>query len=134
VNEHELERLARQLGTGAAERLDVEATARAVVERLRLPEEEKQRLQRLTWIHPEWLRIAASLALLLGAGIVLQRVTPGAPSHYVLEDLSDLTSSELTQVLSGLDHTLNDDSSDAPIDIETLTPSQLEALLRSLDT
>jgi hypothetical protein len=131
VNEKELERLAKELGTEAAARLDVEATARVVLERLRQPTEEKKRR---TWIRPEWLRVAAALAILLGAGVVLQKTGDRAPSHYVLEDLRDLSAAELTVILSNLDHTLEADSTEAPLDLERLTPAQLEALLRSLET
>lgn len=133
MNEHELERLARQLGAEAAERLDVEATARAVVERLRQP---AQDTRRVTWIRPEWLRVAASLALLLGAGIALQQLqTRAAPATYVMEDLSDLTAAELSQVLRDLDRTLDGDVSDDPaVDLENLTPAQLHALLRDFET
>jgi hypothetical protein len=132
VNEQELERLAKQLGSEAAERLDVEATARVVLERLRQPSEEKKRI---TWIRPEWLRVAAALAVLLGAGVVLQKIGDRVmPSHYVLEDLSDLSAAELTVILSNLDRTLEADSTEAPLDLERLTPAQLEALLRSLET
>lgn len=132
MNEHELERLAQQLGTAAAERLDVEATARTVIARLRQPAEEKKRV---TWIRPEWLRVAAALAILLGAGVVLQNIGERVmPSHFVLEDLSDLSSAELTVILSDLDHTLDTDSTEAPLDLERLTPTQLQALLRSLET
>jgi hypothetical protein len=111
----------------------VEATARAVVERLREPVEEQKRV---TWIRPEWLRVAAALALLLGVGVALEQLGPRT-SHavYVVEDMSDLTSSELTEVLSELDRTLDGDlANDAAADLETLTPSQLQALLRDLET
>ena len=132
MNEQELERLAKQLGADAAERLEVEATARRVIERLREPAEEKKRV---TWIRPAWLRVAAALAILLGAGVVLQKIDrTSVPTHYVLEDLSDLSSAELTVILGNLDHTLESDSTEAPLDLERLTPTQLEALLRSLET
>lgn len=134
MNEHELERLARGLGHRATERLDVEATARAVVERLR----ETPQTRRVTWIPPEWLRIAAVLALLLGAGVVLRNVMtppPAATLHYTLEDLGDLTVSELSQMLAGLDRTLaGDGEEEGTLDWDDLTPAQLQALLRSLET
>jgi len=132
VNEHELERLAQQLGHRAAERLDVEATARAVVERLREPVKQEG------WTPREWLRVAAVVALLLGAGIALQRVgTPGTPvaAAYGLEDLRELTTAELEQVLATLDRTLSADESDAgEVNLENLTPAQLQALLQSMET
>ena len=76
-----------------------------------------------------------ALAILLGAGVVLQKIGDKVmPSHYVLEDLSDLSSAELTVILTNFDSTLESDSTEAPLDLERLTPSQLEALLRSLET
>lgn len=134
MNDREFEQLARQLGTAAAERLDVEATARAVVERLRQPVEDKKRV---TWIRPEWLRVAAALAVLLGTGIALDRINPagGSLARYPLEDIGDLTPSELTQLLTTLDGTLEGDlTDDSAADLENLTPAQLQTLLRSLET
>ncbi len=132
MNEHELEQLAQQLGHRAAERLDVEATARTVVQRRREP------AQRDGWTAPEWLRVAAVVALLLGAGMTLQRVgTPGTPvaASYGLEDLRELTIAELEQVLATLDRTLSTDESDAgDVNLDALTPAQLQALLQSLET
>ena len=133
MNEHEMERLAERLGERAAQRLDIEATARAVVERLR-----EQPVRRIGWTPPEWLRVAAVVALLLGAGVVLDRIiTPGnsAPASYGLEDLQELTTAELEQVLATLDRTLSVDEEDAPDgNLDALTPEQLESLLRSLET
>lgn len=51
-----------------------------------------------------------------------------------MEELGDLSSHELTQVLTGLDRTLDQDNGDVPPDLENLTPSQLQTLLRSLET
>ena len=134
MNDHQLERLARELGRRAAERLDVEATARRVVQRLR----EEPQTTPVTWIRPEWLRVAAVLALLLGAGVVLQRLNPPSDPvtvSYALEDLSDLTVTELALVLVGLDDTLQGDGDgESTTDLDDLTPAQLHALLRSLET
>jgi hypothetical protein len=131
VNEHELERLAAQLGERQAERLDVEAVAGAVAERLRQSPE----VSRTRWAPPEWLRIAATLVMLLGAGAVLQRVSPPLVQEYALDDLRDLTTSELAQLLASLESTLADDDHDATsLELEGLTPAQLQTLLRSLET
>lgn len=132
MNDQDLERLAQRLGTRAAERLDVEATARTVLERLRHAAVK----QRVTWMRPEWMRVAAVLVLLLGAGVALQRVSaPVGPPTYALEDLSDLTVSELTLMLGTIEGTLGDSNADdADADLENLTPAQLQALLRSLET
>src|SRR6266571_4231494 len=54
MNDEKLENLAKRLGTEAAARLDVAATARKVVERLR-----EQPVRRIAWVQQAWLRIAA---------------------------------------------------------------------------
>lgn len=133
MNDHEMEQLAQQLGKRAAERLDVEATARAVVERLR-----EQPARRFGWTPPEWLRVAAVVALLLGVGVTLDRViAPSIPvaASYGLEDLQELTTAELEQMLATLDQTLSADEADVPdSNLDELTPEQLQSLLRSLET
>ncbi len=53
-----LENIAKRLGNGAAARLDVEATARTVVARLR-----EQPVRRVSWVQASWLRIAAALVI-----------------------------------------------------------------------
>lgn len=134
MNEHgDLEQLAGRLGRTAAERLDVEATARAVVERLRQPEER----ERVARAGPEWLRVAAVLVLLLGAGLALERLTGRAEpeAHYVLDDLRDLSATELARVLGSLDTALtNDAQPPEQLELHDLTPQQLQELLRSLET
>src|SRR5207245_2675010 len=78
-----LRELARLLGSGAAERLDVERTAQAVVTRLR--ERPRVTLTGWVWMQPAWLKIAAVIALVLGAGVVtrvlLRERIPSALSH-----------------------------------------------------
>lgn len=131
MNEHELERLAAHLGERQAERLDIEAVAAAVAERLRQAPEANP----IRWVAPQWLRIAATLVMLLGAGAILQRFSPAPAQQYALEDLSDLTTSELAQMLVTLESTLTDDDHDATsLELEDLTPAQLQTLLRSLET
>ncbi len=129
----ELERLAGRLGVRAAERLDVERTAAAVVERLRAD----RRSWRYRWIQPSWLRAAALVVLMVGVGIVvrgrlLQHGTPDG--HYVQEELQGLTAAQLREVLGGLDQTLNDATIEsADDDFGNLTTEQLRALLQSLE-
>ncbi|PYP74941.1 MAG: hypothetical protein DMD41_00005, partial [Gemmatimonadetes bacterium] len=71
MNDHEtqderLHELARRLGVRAAERLDVERTAAAVVRRLR----EQPAATPAWWVRPAWLRLAAAVVLLLGGAVV----------------------------------------------------------------
>jgi hypothetical protein len=129
----ELERLAGRLGVRAAERLDVERTAAAVVERLRAD----RRARRIRWIQPSWLRAAALVALMVGVGIAVRgrRVQhQTAAAHYVREELQDLTADQLREVLGGLDQTLNDATVESTDDdFGNLTTEQLRALLQSLE-
>jgi hypothetical protein len=136
MTEERLNELARTLGTRAAERLDVQAAARAVVQRLR-----EEPAPRVRWIHQTWLRIAAALILVLGGGLVVARVIsnrePPAPTHvahFVVDDLSGFSTEELQDVLASLDTLLTDSAvSDSAADLLELDAQQLRAMLRSLE-
>jgi len=124
---------AQRLGVQAAERLDVEATAAAVVRRLR----EQPQKPAVWWMQPTWLRAAAAVLVIAGGVALVRSVGPRLPvhsSHYVAEDLNGLSADELRDVLSGLDQTLNQT---APLQSEPglneLGPEQLKAVLRSLE-
>jgi hypothetical protein len=126
-----LRELAVRLGA-AADRLDVERTAQAVLERLRAPEEAR----RSRWMQPAWLRMAAAVVLLLGAGLVGRQVLRdgGTTDHYVVEELADLTPDQLSQVLASLDRTL-DLTATGVSDTEgdELDEQQLREVLGALD-
>lgn len=129
-----LEALAKRLGAAAAERLDVEATARKVLAGLR-----EQPAPRQTWIAAHWLRIAAAIILLIGGGIAVRQIVPGGSgnaqhSHLVADDLGDLSADELKDVLDRFDEIVGTaslmlDSSD----LRELDAQQLRAVLRSLE-
>ena len=133
-----IESLAERIGTEAAARLDVEATARRVVERLR-----EQPVRRTTWVRTAWLRIAAALVIVLGGAVVASRLTPGRrpgvnahAAHFVADDLSDLSADELRDVLATFDEIINSDSVAVPegsTDLHELDAQQLRAVLRSLE-
>jgi hypothetical protein len=133
-----IEQLAKRLGTAAAERLDVSATARKIVERLREAPE-----QRASWIQPRWMRIAAAVVVLLGGGVLVGRLTTGQraaaghhAAHYVADDLNDLSAAELRDVLTSFDDIISTDSvspSDSSSDLHQLDPQQLREVLRSLE-
>jgi hypothetical protein len=129
----ELERLARRLGARAAERLDVERTAAAVVTRLRI---ERAR-QRPRWMQSGWLRAAAVTLLVVGAGLVVRQRFPAHPApvdHYVREELQDLSTDQLREVLGSLDRVLTEATIDpAGEDLNDLTTEQLRVLLQSLE-
>jgi hypothetical protein len=130
-----LEALARQLGQKAADRLDVQATARKVVERLR-----EQPVRRISWVQQPWLRIAAALVIVVGGATLIRRnlVRSDAAhtAHFVADDLSDLSTDELRDVLATFDETIGSDSvavPDSSTDLRELDAQQLRAVLRSLE-
>jgi hypothetical protein len=129
-----LHEAARRLGSAAAERLDVERVAAAVVEQLH---RELAGATRPAWIQPRWLRIAAAVLVLVGGGLVLQQVRSPVVSHgahFVTDDLSDLSADQLQDVLNTLDETLDLGSTMLPeVDLEDLDAQQLRAVLRSLE-
>lgn len=131
-DEDRLETLAQRLGQRAAERLDVEAAARRVLAGLR-----EKPVRHRTWIELHWLRIAAAVVLLVGGGLVVRQILPVSDfhsNHLVADDLSDLTTDELQDVLDRFDemvgvNTVVPDSSD----LRELDAQQLRAMLRSLE-
>ena len=133
-DEAKLHDAARRLGVQAAEKLDVERVAAAVVERLR---DEPVGATRPAWMQPAWLRIAAAVVVLVGGGLVWRQVrNPSAThvAHFVTDDLTDLTADQLRDVLNTLDETLSQDSTTLPDgDLEDLDAQQLQAVLRSLE-
>lgn len=135
MNDRELEQLAKGLGDRAAERLDVEQTAAAVLERLR----REPAARRWGWVQPGWLRIAAAVVVLLGAGWFarpwIERPEPRADIVVsVAADLSDLSAEELRELLATLDQTL-DVTGSGPADagLEGLDERELRALMGSLE-
>ncbi len=136
LQDAKLQELAQRLGVLAAERLDVQRTAQAVLARLR----EQPRSERWAWAELTWLRIAAAVVLLLGAGVVTRSALhrPGRTVSNVVvpiaEDLSDLSADQLQGVLKTLDQQLEDENGWSPeTGLEGLTAPQLRALLRSLE-
>lgn len=137
MNEERLHDLARRLGAREAERLDVDATARAVLERLNRAGSATDR----RWSGSTWLRVAAALVLLVG-GVVLTREWLGPdPAGQVAAiptgaDLGALSSDQLEDLLDSLDRTLDlsapaPDSSGTALD--DLTADELRAMLRALE-
>ncbi|HZE94659.1 MAG TPA: hypothetical protein VEZ49_08100 [Gemmatimonadales bacterium] len=137
MNEDRLNQLARRLGANAAERLDVEATARQVVQRLR----EQPARRGGIWTQQTWVRIAATVVILVGGAVAVSRLAPGrrtgvspAHAHLVADDLRDLSAQELRDVLMSFDEIVASDSVVVPesgTDLNELDTQQLRALLRS---
>ena len=138
MNEHELEKLAQRLGARAAEQLDVERTAQAVVTRLR----EAPRVSVVTrlWMQSAWLKVAATVVLLLGTGAVakaLWRPQALAPAggEAAAAGLNDLSTDQLQQLLEVVDTPADGAAPVYPPDasLDDLTAPQLRELLRSLE-
>ena len=136
MDDAKLEQLARRLGAGAAERLNVERVAGAVVERLRNETEERHRPSPW-WVQPKWLRAAAIVVLMIGVGVVVRQLLQSGSrheAHFIAEDLQDLSANQLREVLSTLDETLQAATPpSSEEDWNDLTTEQLQALLRSLE-
>jgi hypothetical protein len=134
-----LRELAQRLGARAAERLDVEQTAQAVVTRLR----QEPRAARRTWLEPAWLRIAAAAVVVVGVGLVMRSssrpplssrqgiglVEPAEP------ELNDLSAAQLRDVLQTVEQGgAEPDAAPAQdMGLEDLSTPQLRALLESLE-
>lgn len=129
-----LEGLAKQLGHKAGDRLNVEATARKVVEGLR-----EQPVRRIAWAQQRWLRIAAALVIVLGGAVAVRRnlVRSDAAhtAHLVADDLNDLSADELRDVLRSFDQLIGDSVAvpEGSTDLHELDAQQLRAVLRSLE-
>src|ERR1051325_10008696 len=102
----------------------------------------EQPVRRIKWAQPTWLRVAAALVVVVGGGLVLRQLTPGPDSrvsqhaHLVADDLGDLSTDELRDVLSSFDQLVSSDSvavPDSTTDLRQLDPQQLRAVLRSLE-
>lgn len=141
IEDPRLQELARKLGARAAERLDVEQTAHAVLAGLRRPAHTRTRTW-LEWTERAWVRAAAMVVLLVGLGVVMQPrpwSTPAVSQAAALEEplagaVQDLSADQLTRVLDELDQPV-DVTVPMPEDagLEDLSEPQLRALLNSLE-
>lgn len=129
MNEDKLTQTARQLGVRAAERLDVDATARKVIDRLR-----EQPPRRTVWIQATWLRIAAALVVVLGGAYAVRELRQSdAPhvAHFIVDDLQDLSADELRTLLASFDQIVADSAAvDSTSDLQELDAQELRRLLR----
>jgi hypothetical protein len=134
MDERDLERIAGGLGRRAADRLDVAAVSRGVMDRLR----EAEALDRVVASRPRpvlrWLAHAAAVALIVAGSVVTFRATPpsGDPAARPAANLYELTSDELAEVLDSL-------SWNAPVSarfaagLDDLDAEQLEQLLALME-
>jgi len=94
------------------------------------------------WVQQTWLRIARALVLALGGTVLASRLTRGvAPgqhtsTHFVADDLNDLSTDELRDVLTAFDEMISSDSVAVPegsTDLHELRRAAAAAVLRSLE-
>ena len=131
-----LQELAKKLGSSAAAGLDVDAVARTVVARLR-----EQPAARPVWQRPEWLRIAAALVVLIGGAVAVRHTWPEQgdadhSAHFVADDLSDLSTDQLRDVLGRFDELVGSTAlpeNGGGADLRELDAQQLRQVLRSLE-
>jgi hypothetical protein len=135
IQDAALREQAQQLGTAAAQRFDVERAAQGVLDRLR-----RERIPRRAtgpWgLRSGWLRAAAAVVLLLGAGLLLRQALRErkAAEYLVVEDLEDLSTTQLREVLGSLDQTLQTPApEEVPESLDEMTTEQLKSVLRSLE-
>jgi hypothetical protein len=141
VHDEALRQVARRLGAEAADRLDVERTAQAVVARLRagdVPERPPIR-----WMQPAWMRAAAGVVLIIGAGLLvyhtlhLPQESTGIDSTIVAAstgDLQDFTPGQLQDVIASLDEPVEMTPSvyAGEAGVEDLSEPQLQSLLKAI--
>ncbi len=132
MDDQQLEQLARRLGSRAAERLDADETAKAVVERL------KSEPVRLVWWRraPRLSMMAAAAVIVLAIGILADNggSNPGGADVSVVPtplELQALSDDELAEVFDSL-------SFEAPVSelavssLEDMSVGQLEELLQTM--
>jgi hypothetical protein len=127
MNDSELERIAARLGHRAAARLNVDHAADAVVARL------KARRARW-WASPALLRIAAAIAITVGAGVFAYRTTARLRQIELASPvlLQSLSRNELEEVLDSL--SLEPPAfDDAPLGLHALNDEQLRELLHKME-
>lgn len=129
-----LRHLAARLGVRAGDRVDPAAVGRAVVERLRAPGVVPLAGRRRRR-SPAWLRLAAALVVLAGAGVVARRLLPVPDSapRLVADDLTDLGAEQLTELLGSLDQALGGAAAPADDGLDDLDAEQLERVLRAME-
>ena len=135
MNEHELERLAKQLGR-AGDRVDPEETARAVLARLESEPEQEAVTTAPAWTRRPVVRIAAAAAVVLATVLGVEQLrgpaTPDQSDVPVAVSLNELAPDELNAVLDSLDYEAPVYEL-VPVALADLNEDELTALLESLE-
>ena len=133
----ELRAQAQRLGASAADRLDVERIATAVLRRLR----EEPIARPVWWARSSALRVAAAAVVIVASGALYRGIhrAPVPPSVMVSstdEDGNDLSPDQLRALLQTMDQDSLADQAPASAQetgLEDLNAAQLRELLRSLE-
>jgi len=137
LHDAELREAARRLGARAAERMDVERTVHAVLARLREEPRAPRSAGAWTWSQPAWLKIAAAVVLVAGAGLVARgmwRAPVGPTAAVETVDLSDMSAPQLRELLQSVEQPdASEPVSSQEVGLEDLSPTQLRTLLASLE-
>jgi hypothetical protein len=142
VHDEALRQVARRLGAEAADRLDVEQTAQAVVARLRAGDTPTR--SPIHWRQPAWMRAAAGVVLIIGAGLLVYwRLHHPAPETIAAPpvavatavEFQDFTSGQLRDVLNGLDEPgeMTPTVHAGEAGVEDLSEPQLQSLLKAME-
>ena len=130
MDEKQLTEIASRLGSGAAERLDVDGVARRVVAELR------ESPARVAWWHiTPVLRAAAVVAMLVSGGVIVNRLgndAIGRPGLAAPVGLEDFSATELAEVLDSLDQ-ITPVYQLAPASLDDLDETQLQELLAAME-
>lgn len=134
MDDRDLERMARDFGSRAADRIDVERVAAGVVARLREDHDTGRSRERRWWRSPAVLRIAAAVVVLAGGGLVARNVLDrgDAARGAVFPALVELSPAELLEIADSL-------SFETPVHegvavgLQDLTEEQLRELLRLME-
>ena len=137
VHDEALRQAARHLGAEAAERLDVEQTAQAVLARLRAGDAPAR--SAIRWMQPVWMRAAAIVVVMLGAAVVYRVLHPVAPPvnqpGSVNVEIAALLPGQLQDVIAGLDSVdITPTVNSGEAGVEDLSETQLQSLLKSMET
>jgi hypothetical protein len=143
VHDQDLRQVAQRLGAAAADRLDVEGTAQAVLARLRAGDVPAP--SPIHWMQPAWMRAAAVVVVMLGAGLLVYyhivhptTVSSGVDSAITAStagELADVSPGQLQDVLAALNEPVETTPTVHAGDagVEDLSEPQLQSLLRAME-
>lgn len=143
VHDQDLRQVAQRLGAAAADRLDVERTAQAVVTRLRAGEAHAR--SPIHWMQPAWMRAAAVVVVMLGAGLLIRyhilhptaesSATDSTITAPAAGELADFSPSQLQAVLAALNEPVETTPTVHAGDagVEDLSGPELQSLLRAME-